>query len=198
MTKQALATLAAAGDNKALETLLASSRSIVRSCLRERMRGYPEYQIDDAEQEVSIKIWQNIARFDETIASWSTWVFKLADNVAIDLFRAATAAKRPPTVSIEDLTGAWRGLTDAWLPDQHEDGAPSPERCLAAKQELTQLFERISDELGPDLANALALKASGYSAREIAKLTNVSRWEATQKANRLSQHLDLENAVGEN
>jgi RNA polymerase sigma factor (sigma-70 family) len=186
MTKQDLARAAAAGDNKALETLLASSRSIVRSCLRERLQRYPDCQIDEAEQEVNIKIWQNLGRFDESLASWSTWIFKIADNVAIDIHRHATAAKRPQTVSIEELASKGE-----WLPER-EDGTPTPERCLAAKQELTLLFDRITEELGEDLAYALALKASGFSAREIAKQTNVSRWDATQKVNRLTQHLELD------
>ncbi len=41
----------------------------------------------DVVQEIFIKIWKNIGRFDENKASFKTWIFRIARNSIIDFLR---------------------------------------------------------------------------------------------------------------
>jgi RNA polymerase sigma-70 factor, ECF subfamily len=53
---------------------------------------------EDIAQKAFIKAFEQLPRFDPTRAHFSTWLYRIATNLALDLLRA-----RRPTVSLEDV-----------------------------------------------------------------------------------------------
>jgi RNA polymerase sigma-70 factor (ECF subfamily) len=88
-----LAAAAARGDGRALETLLARHADRVFAICR-RVLGNRE-DARDAAQEALISIARRISSFDGR-AQFSTWVYRVAVNAALD--EARRASRRPATV----------------------------------------------------------------------------------------------------
>ena len=80
-----LASFAVEGDQKALEHLLNRYRDSIRQIYIQRTRGNGE-DVDDLIQEVFIKVWLNLYRYDPTY-SFRQWVFTIARNTFIDFVR---------------------------------------------------------------------------------------------------------------
>ena len=85
---------------------------------------------EDAAQEVFLKVWKNIGRFDAN-RTFSTWVLSIATNHCIDLIRK----KRVPTVEIDET-----------LEEILPDSIATPKQELAQK-ERSGLIRRILDGL---------------------------------------------------
>src|SRR5919202_2563921 len=61
--------------------------------------------VEDLVQDVFVSVWRNAASFDSSKAGFSTWVYRIARNRAIDLARRRRARVRTvaPTVGDEAL-----------------------------------------------------------------------------------------------
>jgi RNA polymerase sigma-70 factor, ECF subfamily len=79
-----LALAAAAGDRRALETLLDRHADLVHAVCR-RVVGNPEDALD-ATQEALIAVARGITRFDGR-SRFTTWLYRIATNAAIDELR---------------------------------------------------------------------------------------------------------------
>lgn len=91
---------------------------------------------EEVAQEAMLRAWQAAARFDPTRASVSTWLHRIATNIAIDRRRA-----RRPAVA----------------PDQAlRDPGPDPEQRLSDRQQRLALAEAVA-ELPARQRAALAL-----------------------------------------
>jgi RNA polymerase sigma-70 factor (ECF subfamily) len=88
-----LAAAAASGDRRALETLLARHADRVFAICRRVLADREDAR--DAAQEALISIARRIATFDGR-AQFSTWVYRVAVNAALD--EARRAGRRPATV----------------------------------------------------------------------------------------------------
>lgn len=99
----------AAGDPDATELAYsrfgASIRRLARAC------RVPRADLDDAVQEVMLKLWQNASRFDPTRASESTFVALVARRRLIDLQRHRARRLDPDSLENRehDATGACAG-----------------------------------------------------------------------------------------
>lgn len=95
-----------------------------------RMLSHNAGDAEDAAQEVFLKVWKNIGRFDAN-RTFSTWVLSIATNHCIDLIRK----KRVPTVEIDET-----------LEEILPDSIATPKQELAQK-ERSGLIRRILDGL---------------------------------------------------
>jgi RNA polymerase sigma factor (sigma-70 family) len=84
--------LAVAGDNKALETLLAGVQVMVYN-LALRMLGSP-HDAEDATQEVLIRVMTKLASFKKECA-FTTWVYRIAANHLLN-YRKGLFSQLPP------------------------------------------------------------------------------------------------------
>lgn len=95
-----------------------------------RMLSHNAGDAEDAAQEVFLKVWKNIGRFDAN-RTFSTWVLSIATNHCIDLIRK----KRVSTIEIDET-----------LEEILPDSIATPKQELAQK-ERSGLIRRILDEL---------------------------------------------------
>ena len=113
--EEVLARKAAAGDNKALDALLRDHLALVHGVCR-RILGDPDDALD-ATQEALIAIARKIGTFDGR-AKFSTWVYRVATNAALD--EARRRNRRP--VPFESLPETGRntraGATEAGIVDR--------------------------------------------------------------------------------
>src|SRR5215469_15825802 len=98
---EALARRAAAGDRRALETLLELHADRIHALCR-RVVAHPEDALD-ATQEAMIAVVRGITRFDGRSA-FTTWLYRVATNAALDELRRRR--RRPiPAEPAAEATG---------------------------------------------------------------------------------------------
>lgn len=150
------------------EALLSQHRGIVFKIANMYCRD-PEDQRDLA-QEIRAQLWKAFPKFDET-RSFSTWMYRIALNVAISYKRSA--AYRQQHLSRVDEAEL------AAIPDPRAD-EPDPR--------LRDLY-RVIDQLD-DLHRALVLlHLEGRDYHEIADVLGITETNVATKLNRLRQRL---------
>ncbi len=82
---------------------------------------------EDCISEVTMKIWNNIASFDNSKGSFNGWITAIARNTAL-----SRAKKQRPTISTEDIPA------DLPSPD------PTPEEALIQKEREQMLMNALS------------------------------------------------------
>src|SRR6185503_9858388 len=97
-----LASLARAGDDDAFAELVKRRTPGVLAFLR-RMLGDAE-EARDVAQLTFVRVWENLERYD---ASWafSTWLFRIAGNLAIDALRSRRTRARTESENFRLLRG---------------------------------------------------------------------------------------------
>ncbi|HEY5077273.1 MAG TPA: RNA polymerase sigma factor [Acidimicrobiia bacterium] len=146
-----LARRAAAGDSAALDALLRDHIALVHAVCR-RILGNPDDALD-ATQEALISIARKIGSFDGR-AKFSTWVYRVATNAALD--EARRRGRRPvPTESLPEPGASTHGpATDAAIADRLDVDAAlarlTPEyRAAVALRDLVGMdYAEIADVLG--------------------------------------------------
>lgn len=97
---QAILKNIAAGDKTSVQKCVDAYGGLIFSLAR-RMLPNPD-DAEDAVQEIFVDIWKNAARFDETVASETTFVAMIARRRLIDRMRKNR--RRLETDSLEDIT----------------------------------------------------------------------------------------------
>jgi RNA polymerase sigma-70 factor, ECF subfamily len=163
-TDDALATRAAGGDRRALETLLERHVDRIHAVCR-RVLGDREDALD-ATQEAMIAVARGIGHFDGRSA-FTTWLYRVATNAALDEGRRK--ARRPQPVDLppeapadaspEDVVGA-RLDVDAALRDLPEDF-----RVAVVLRDLCDLdYAEIAEVLGVPAGTVRSRIARGRAA----------------------------------
>jgi RNA polymerase sigma-70 factor, ECF subfamily len=159
-----LATRASAGDRAALEFLLDRHADRIHAVCR-RILGDPEDALD-ATQEAMIAVARGIAHFDRRSA-FSTWLYRVATNAALDEGRRKARRPRPVeppaeavvTPSPEDAVGA-RLDVDAAL-----GALPDEFRVAVVLRDLCDLdYAEIADVLGVPAGTVRSRIARGRAA----------------------------------
>ncbi len=128
----------------------------------------------DLVQEMLIQVWRSYARFDERV-QFSTWMYRIAVNVAITHYRSEGRRIRD-TVPLEEY-GLDIAAADA-LFDNDSDN------MRALRQMINGL-----DEMNRAL---ILLFLEGFSSEEIAEVVGISASNVSTRINRLKTKLQAE------
>jgi RNA polymerase sigma-70 factor (ECF subfamily) len=141
-------------DRAAYSQLFAYYAPRVKSYL---MRlGADNAQAEEIAQDVMVTVWRKAGLFDRTQASVSTWIFRVARNRRIDLFRRA---KRPDLDPEEEMI----------LPS----GVPAPDAGIEALETETRVRAAMKDLPEEQLSLLRLAFYDGLSHREIADKLDV-------------------------
>ena len=161
MDEQQLIQQAQAGDQSAFELLVERyQKPVYHQALR--LLSSPE-DAADVTQEVFLKAWRNLPSFRGE-SGFSTWLYRLTDNAAIDLLRREK--KRRGESSLDDETLGW----DAALADP----APTPHQA-AEREDLRRAVSDGLARLSEEHRRVLVLREiNGLSYEEIGSLLGLT------------------------
>jgi RNA polymerase sigma-70 factor (ECF subfamily) len=165
-TDHDLIALARTGSEKAYRELLDRYQRPVFSLVYRMV--HDRELAEDLAQETFVKVFNHLDRFNPKY-KFSSWIFKIASNLAIDTLRK----REPDTVSLD-------GSRHATTPDEVEatritveSRDADPAEFLEAK-ELGQEIERAIGLLRPDYRTAILLRhVEGRPYEEIAEIMGV-------------------------
>jgi RNA polymerase sigma-70 factor (ECF subfamily) len=157
--ERALIARARAGDESAFTQLVTEHSTRVYGALRRF--GLSPQESDEVAQEVFLRAWRGLARFQER-SQFSTWLYRIAFNEA----QRRLARRAPATASSlagdEDLIAALPAAT----------GTGPQARILG--REFEQVLGRALEELPADLRAAVVLRdLEGLSTEEAAAVAGV-------------------------
>ncbi len=134
------------------------------------------HDAEDITVETFIRVFNAIANFRGD-ATFSTWLFRIAHNVFLDMRKKE---KAHPHTSLQDVLE----LDESEVTRQVEDPGPLPER-LAEDAELSQLLRRAIDEL-PDYQKTMVLlyHTQNKSYEEIAEIMHLPIGTVKSRLNR--------------
>jgi RNA polymerase sigma-70 factor (ECF subfamily) len=134
------------------------------------------HDAEDITVETFIRVFNAIANFRGD-ATFSTWLFRIAHNVFLDMRKKERAH---PHTSLQDVLE----LDESEVTRQVEDPAPLPER-MAEDAELSQILRRAIDEL-PDYQKTMVLlyHTQNKSYEEIAEIMHLPIGTVKSRLNR--------------
>jgi RNA polymerase sigma-70 factor (ECF subfamily) len=158
-----LAAAAAAGDRRALEALLDRHADRVHAICR-RIVTNPEDALD-ATQEALIAITRGIRRFDGRSA-FTTWLYRVATNAALDELRRLGRRPVPRDVPIDATTPSGADAVDARLDvDRALAEVPEEFRTAVVLRDLADLdYPEIAGVLGVPVGTVKSRIARGRRA----------------------------------
>ena len=161
MNEQNLISLAKAGDQAAFGELLTRyEKQVYHQALR--LLSNPE-DAADVTQEVFFKVWRALPTFQGN-SSFSTWLYRLTDNAALDLLRREK--KRRGDASLDDEAGQWDSLL--------ANPGSAPHRELE-KKELHRAVSRGLAALSEEHRQVLVLREiNGLSYEEIGQILGLT------------------------
>ena len=145
------------GDEKSLEILIwRYLKSIYRFAFRYVNN---EQEAEDITQEVFVKVWRNIKKFDKQ-KDFKPWIFSIAKNTAVDFFKKKKAI---PFSEFENKRG------ENILAETIGDSSPLPVELLERKDAIGTLAKAIN-KLVPKYRKTLLLRHNDdLTFREIAE-----------------------------
>jgi RNA polymerase sigma-70 factor (ECF subfamily) len=157
------------------EVLLREHQRIVFKIAAAYATGAPDR--DDLAQEIAAQLWRSFGRFDERRAKFSTWMYRVALNVAISHARHAHRAGAGHAEPFEEPHVASVASAD----EPPADGLERAERIAA-------LYAFI-DGLDPLNRALVLLYLEDRSYAEIAEVLGISVTNVATKLNRIRQKL---------
>ena len=165
-TDHDLIALARTGSEKAYRELLDRYQRPVFSLVYRMVRD--RELAEDLAQETFVKVFNHLDRFNPKY-KFSSWIFKIASNLAIDHLRK----REPVTVSLDGSRNAETAEEMESTRITVESKDENPEEFLEAK-ELGQEIERAIGLLRPDYRTAILLRhVEGRAYEEIAEVMGV-------------------------
>lgn len=154
-----LAAAARHGDEAAFAQLVRRHQVGIRRCAQ-RILGDAE-EARDVAQLAFVRAWQKLSRYDPKW-SFSTWLYRIATNLAIDMLRSRDSRDR-------SHAGHLRLVGDAVAPTAPGD---------VAENEVQQIFLELAEGLSPSQRMAFVLReVEGRPTTEVAEVMGCS--EAT-------------------
>jgi RNA polymerase sigma-70 factor, ECF subfamily len=156
---RALIARARDGDKSAFEQLVTEHSSRVYGALRQF--GLNPQEADEVAQEVFVRAWRGLARFQER-SLFSTWLYRIAFNEA-----QRYLARRPPATAL-NRPGDVDAIAEVPAPSGTGPQAHTLER------EFEQMLTEALAQLPPDLRAAVILRdLEGLSTDEAASATGL-------------------------
>jgi RNA polymerase sigma-70 factor (ECF subfamily) len=159
--ERALALRAQAGDVDAFESLVERRTPGVVAFLR-RMLGDAE-DARDVAQLTFLRVWENIGRYDPAWA-FSTWLFRIAGNLAIDALRARRTRQRTEVESFRLVKGARSSSESGGPASLHRDEVRRVfENCasvLSERQRLVFVLREFEERESKEIAAILDCRES--------------------------------------
>ncbi|MCX7514682.1 RNA polymerase sigma factor [Frateuria hangzhouensis] len=150
------------------ETLLQEHRGIVFKIARAYARGSADR--DDLAQEIAVQLWRSFGHYDAARAKFSTWMYRVALNVAISHARRANRGE-----PLEPLDAAHLELPG-------EADVAQPDERLAA-------LHAFIGQLDPLNRALILLYLEDRSYAEIAQVLGISETNVATKIGRIKQRL---------
>ena len=167
-----------AGDASAWEEIVRlHSARLYNLCYRFTGRAQ---DAQDLTQDVFIKAYRNLDRYDAAKASLGTWLVAIARHALVDHFRRTSPDRRTdsldePAADPDDRPGPGVAL---------EDGGPSPFETLA-RRERQELVQRALDRLRPEFREVVILRdLQDMDYAEIASVIGVPEGTVKSRLNR--------------
>jgi len=159
--ERALARRASRGDTDAFEELVARRTPGILAFLR-RLLGDAE-DARDVAQLTFVRVWENLDRYDPAYA-FSTWLFRIAGNLAIDALRARGTRQRTEAESFRLVKGA-RTSVEPDGPTLLAEGEVRRvfDTCagiLSEKQRLVFVLREFEDKDSREIAQILGCRES--------------------------------------
>jgi RNA polymerase sigma-70 factor (ECF subfamily) len=154
-------------QHEQFETLLDEHKKILYKVANLYSRNHEDR--DDLAQEIMVQLWRSFASFDGRV-QFSTWMYRIALNVAISNYRRESKRKRCVLSDEEQLLKA----VDTSSTDRSE--------------ELQVLYQLIGG-LDPLNKALLMLYLDGNSYAETAEVLGISETNVATKISRLKQQL---------
>lgn len=153
----AIALQARAGDADAFHKLMNQHRNWVFGKAVSMLQDY--HAAEDAVQDVFIKVWQNLGKWDADKGNFAAWLNTVARNVIIDVQRQRL--RIPTSVAFEE-----EPLTASLI-----DTRPGPSRLAEMREAQTILEHALTQVTKPNHRIAWILRyLEGYSIRETARI----------------------------
>lgn len=122
----------------------------------------------DAAQEVFVRVWRRIGEFDDKSASFGTWVYRIASNIAIDCYRRRARGNLVSLDSLDPDTLHTIASTPHLSASSIDRGNDNAGRFETARNAVKSLSEKHQEVL-------LLREAEGLSYAEIAARTGLKR-----------------------
>lgn len=132
----------------------------------------------DLAQEIGLQAWRSFPRFDPARAKFSTWLYRVALNVAISTLRKADGAQ-----------GRWEPLDARHLDRLGDEAAPEPDERLGALYDFIGRLDALNRAL-----ILLYLEDRPYA--EIAQILGISETNVATKIGRVKQTLREQMTTG--
>lgn len=129
---------------------------------------------EDLAQEIAVQVWRAFAGYDDRYR-FSTWMYRIALNVAISFYRRETTRSRHVLSDDERLLEA----VDA----------------TESEPEEIRILQRLIEELEPLNKALVLLYLDGNSYREIADVLGITETNVATKLNRLKTRLKQQSAA---
>lgn len=156
-----LVELAKAGDEDAFAELVRGRADSVIAFLR-RMLGDPE-DARDVAQLAFLRVWENLPRYDPSYA-FSTWLFRIAGNLAIDALRARGTRARTLAESFRVVRGGLLAAEpEAPLRLSREEVRRVFDACatvLSEKQRLVFVLRELEEKESREVAQIMGCRES--------------------------------------
>ncbi|MBQ4515278.1 MAG: sigma-70 family RNA polymerase sigma factor [Clostridia bacterium] len=163
------------GDVDAFEQLIISYQKKIVN-LAYRMLGNMA-DAEDAAQDIFVRVFRSISGFNEQ-AAFSTWIYRIATNVCLDILRKKKRQNEQNTISIH------RGEENDEYELPIEDNQPSPYE-QAQKSAAMKALEKALNQLGDEQKMVIILRdINGLSYEEIAEITNCTLGTVKSRINR--------------
>lgn len=150
------------------ETLLQTHRGVVLKVASVYARGREDR--DDLAQEIAVQLWRSFASYDAARAKFTTWMYRVALNVAISHLRREAGGDRLEPLDARHLE----------LPG--EDGVREPDERLAALYAFIGRLDALNRAL-------ILLYLEDRSYAEIAEVLGISETNVATKIGRIKQKL---------
>jgi RNA polymerase sigma-70 factor (ECF subfamily) len=161
------------------EALLHEHRKIIWKLAAAFTRQPQDRQ--DLAQEITIQLWRAFPRFQPEQARFSTWMYRIALNVAISQFRRDTSSLAARTEPLED---------------HHLNRIANPQPDSEDNERLDALWALI-DQFEPLNRALIVLYLEDRSHAEIAEIIGISPTNVATKISRIKQTLRQQMKVKE-